>query len=125
MRHHMGVRLDFRTETKRFHSRDDGLARGETFEAVHGQGFDEAHQPRTDAGLLRMARAANLEPRKAQACMSSTSLDGIINAVQTEAQRRYQVNSTPTIIINGQFFGAVPQNADDLAQVIDPMLEGK
>ena len=91
----------------------------------HGPGFDGAHQPKTDAGLLKMARAANLEPQKAQSCMSSTSLDGVINAVQAGGDRRYQVNSTPTIIINGQFFGAVPQKADDLAQVIDPMLEGK
>jgi len=90
-----------------------------------GPGFDEAHQPKTDAGLLKMARAANLEPEKAQSCMSSTALDGVINAVQADGARRYQISGTPTIVINGQIFGSVPQNVDDLAQVIDPMLEGK
>ena len=90
-----------------------------------GPGFDEAHQPKTDAGLLKMARAANLEPEKAQSCMSSTALDGVINAVQADGAHRYQISGTPTIVINGQIFGSVPQNVDDLAQVIDPMLEGK
>jgi protein-disulfide isomerase len=72
-----------------------------------------------------MARAANLEPEKARSCMSSTALDGIINAVAAEGRRRYQVSGTPAIVINGQIFGSVPQTVDDLAQVIDPMLEGK
>ena len=92
----------------------------------HGPGFtDEAHQPKTDAGLLKMARFANLEPEKAQACMTSTALDGVINFVQTDGVRRYNVSGTPTIIINGQILGGVPQSVDGLAQVIDPMLEGK
>jgi protein-disulfide isomerase len=91
----------------------------------HGPGFDAAHQPRTDAGLLRMARFANLDPEKARSCMTSTALDAAINDVAAEGARRYGVSGTPTIVINGQLFGSVPQSVDDLARVIDPILEGK
>lgn len=89
----------------------------------HGPAFDEAHQPKTDAGLLKMARFANIEPQQAQSCMTSTALNGIINAIQVEGERRYNVSGTPTIIIDGQILGGVPQSVDDLAQVIDPILE--
>ena len=92
----------------------------------HGPAFvDAAYQPKTDAGLLKMARFASLDPQQAQSCMSSTALDGALNAVQMDGVNRYQVSGTPTIIINGQPFGAVPQSVNDLAQVIDPILEGK
>jgi len=90
----------------------------------HGPAFDEAHQPKTDAGLLKMAHFANLEPQQAQSCMSRTALNGVINAIQADGVRRYNVSGTPTIIINGQILGGVPQSVDDLAQVIDPLLKG-
>jgi len=91
----------------------------------HGPDFDAAHQPKTDAGLLKMARAANLEEDKAKTCLASTKLQARINAIADDAGTRYGIHSTPTLIINGQVMQAGPRTFDEVAAVIDPILEGK
>jgi protein-disulfide isomerase len=88
----------------------------------HGMQFDAAHQPRTDAGLLKMARAANLDDEKAKACLASTKLQGRINAIAEDAGSRYGIHSTPTLIVNGQVFQAGARTLDELSGVIDPLL---
>lgn len=91
----------------------------------HGPEFDAAHQPKTDAGLLKMARAANLDDDKAKACLASTKLQPRINAIAENASTRYGINSTPTLIVNGQVMQAGPRSFDEVAALIDPILEGK
>ena len=72
-----------------------------------------------------MARFAGLDPDKAQACMTSTALDGEINRINADAESRYNVHSTPTLIANGQTLAQVPQNEAELSAAFDPLLEGK
>ncbi|MBV9548079.1 MAG: DsbA family protein [Alphaproteobacteria bacterium] len=84
-----------------------------------------AVEPKTDMGLLKMARFAGMDADKAQACMTSTALDGQINRINADAETRYNVHSTPTLIANGQTLARIPQNEEDLAAALDPLLQGK
>jgi protein-disulfide isomerase len=51
-------------------------------------------------GLTKMARLLGMTEAQAQACMSSNAQDDHINAVAQEGMQRYDIQGTPTIVIN-------------------------
>lgn len=51
------------------------------------------------AGLIRMARIMGLSADQADACMNSTAHDAAINKVEQDAITRYQLDGTPTFVI--------------------------
>lgn len=51
-------------------------------------------------GLLKMARIAGIEA-EAEACMADKTNADRINAVEKDAVARYNVNATPTLVVNG------------------------
>ena len=53
-------------------------------------------------GLARMARTSGLTVPQALACMNNKVADATINQVAADAVARYQVDSTPTILVNGK-----------------------
>jgi protein-disulfide isomerase len=89
----------------------------------HGQGFTMDKQPKTDAGLIRMGRAMGLDTQKARSCMYDNQLHRIVDDIARDGDLRYGLTGTPTIIINGKTFDGVPRSVDDLAAVIDKLLE--
>jgi protein-disulfide isomerase len=53
------------------------------------------------AGLLRMATAAGMNPQQAEKCMVDPALNTQLNQVSDLATRQYGVNGTPTFVVNG------------------------
>jgi protein-disulfide isomerase len=51
-------------------------------------------------GLTKMARLLGMTEAQAQSCMNDTSHDDHINAVAQEGMQRYDIQGTPTIVIN-------------------------
>jgi protein-disulfide isomerase len=51
-------------------------------------------------GLTKMARLMGMTEAQAQSCMNSNSQDDHINAVAQEGMQRYDIQGTPTIVIN-------------------------
>src|SRR5207253_11077263 len=51
-------------------------------------------------GLVRVGRMAGLGAEQVDKCIDNSAEDDRINAVSAEAERRYGVNSTPTLILN-------------------------
>jgi protein-disulfide isomerase len=82
-------------------------------------------QPKTDAGLLKIARVSGLDAAKAQACLTSKTVDERVNKVAADGAARYGVNATPTIIINGHVLEPGARTPQEVAQVIDPLLTEK
>jgi len=74
--------------------------------------WDADEYPGVDAqaGLIKMARILGFTPEQASACMSSTKLDASINKVSQDAVSRYQINSTPSFVINFRKV-SFPQNS--------------
>jgi protein-disulfide isomerase len=60
----------------------------------------EFNPPDVHAGLLRLARIAGIEAQ-AEACMSDKANADRINSVAKDGVARYNINATPTLIING------------------------
>ena len=51
-------------------------------------------------GLIKMARLLGMTEDQANACMKDTAQDDHINAVANEGMQRYDIQGTPTIVIN-------------------------
>ena len=89
------------------------------------------NQPRWDdeygvldvrGGLAQMAQVAGIGAAQAQACMNDKKADADINESTEDAVARYQVNSTPTIIVNGIVRQPPPGQEwsfDAMAKVLD------
>lgn len=75
-------------------------------------------------GLLAQAKIAGMSEAQFDACVTDTKLDATINKVGEDAQKKYMVSGTPTIVLNGQ-----PQQGvatwDALKLVIDAALLSK
>jgi protein-disulfide isomerase len=62
----------------------------------------EYNPPDVHAGLVKVAAmAAGMDGAKADACMSDKANAERINKVAKEATDRYNINATPTLVING------------------------
>ncbi len=53
-------------------------------------------------GLLAMANMAGMDNAKAEACIAATSEEDRINKVAMEASTRYNIHSTPSILVDGE-----------------------
>ena len=71
--------------------------------------------------LMAIAKQAGISEQKFNACLSDQKMLDAMQAEQKRATDKFQVNSTPTLFINGkkQVGG---QSIEDLAKVIDPLL---
>jgi protein-disulfide isomerase len=71
-------------------------------------------------GLVRLGRMAGLSAEQVDKCIENSAEDDRINAVAAEGERRYAVNSTPTLILNGNEIGNA--SAAELGKLIDAEL---
>jgi protein-disulfide isomerase len=80
------------------------------------------------AGLLKIAAMAGLSAGDADKCMNSSADDERINKVGMEAQARYNINSTPSFVLDGALLQP-PYMAEwsyaDIAKALDGALTGK
>ena len=74
-------------------------------------------------GLTQMASPAGMSGERVEACAFDEKTLALIDANWNEGQKRYNVNSTPTFIINGTRH-AGGMTFDQLKQVIDPLVGG-
>jgi len=73
-------------------------------------------------GLTQMGRIAGMPGDKVKACAEDPKNLAIVDANWMEGQTKYNVNSTPTFIINGtQHAGEIPY--DDLKKILDPLVK--
>ena len=73
-------------------------------------------------GLVRMARTAGMKPDQARACMANKKTDIDINKIASDAVARYQIDSTPTLVINGKVQPPPPGEEwsfESLSRVLD------
>ena len=72
-------------------------------------------------GLTQMARQAGMSKEKVQSCADDKANLDLVDSNWKEGQTRYNVNSTPTFIINGvNHSGEIPY--DQLKTIIDPLV---
>ena len=76
-------------------------------------------------GLVRLGRMAGLGADQVDKCIDNKAEDDRINKVQTEAESRYSVNSTPTFILNGNTIGSGALSFEQLSQALDAELAKK
>ncbi len=78
-------------------------------------------------GLIEMAKQAGLSAEKADQCISSTARDDAINKTATDAQMRYNINSTPSFVLDGTPLEGPGHEWTfaDMAKVLDAKLAAK
>jgi protein-disulfide isomerase len=76
-------------------------------------------------GLVRLGRMAGLGADQVDKCIENKTEDDRINKVQTEAESRYSINSTPTFIVNGNTIGTGALTFEQLSQSLDAELAKK
>lgn len=74
------------------------------------------------AGLVQLGRIAGMSEAQVDQCMVNTAEDDRINKVATDAQSRYNVAGTPTLIVNGVSKGSGAMAYDTLAKILDEEL---
>ena len=73
-------------------------------------------------GLTEQGRFAGLSREKVQSCAEDTKNLALVDANWMEGQTKYNVNSTPTFIINGtSHAGEIPY--DELQKILDPLVK--
>ena len=73
-------------------------------------------------GLTQQGRFAGLSREKVQACAEDPKNLALVDGNWMEGQTKYNVNSTPTFIINGvSHSGEIPY--DELQKILDPMVK--
>ena len=71
-------------------------------------------------GLVRLGRMAGMSAEQVDKCIDNSAEDTRINAVAAEGERRYGVNATPTLILNGTVVNNT--SAAELSKLIDAEL---
>jgi protein-disulfide isomerase len=76
--------------------------------------------------LVKMGRLAGMTPEKVDSCIADKAMQDRVNKVAQDAQTRYNINSTPTFVINGVVHesGEVA-TPEDLQQTLDAILAKK
>lgn len=75
------------------------------------------------AALLQISRQTGFTQESFEACLRNQKLLDGVNGERDRASQRFGVNSTPTLIINGQVYrGAL--SFDELTKIVDPLLAG-
>jgi len=73
-------------------------------------------------GLTQMGRVAGLSADKVKACSEDPKNLALVDANWMEGQTKYNVNSTPTFLINGtSHAGEIPYA--DLQKILDPLVK--
>ena len=73
-------------------------------------------------GLTEQGRFAGLSREKVQSCADDPKNLALVDANWMEGQTKYNVNSTPTFIINGtSHAGEIPY--DELQKILDPLVK--
>lgn len=73
-------------------------------------------------GLTQQGRVAGLSREKVQACADDPMNLALVDANWMEGQTKFNVNSTPTFIINGTTHsGEIPYN--ELQKILDPLVK--
>jgi len=73
-------------------------------------------------GLSQMGRFAGLSREKVQSCAEDPKNLALVDANWMEGQTKYNVNSTPTFLINGTpHAGEIPY--DELQKILDPLVK--
>ena len=73
-------------------------------------------------GLSQMGRFAGLSREKVQSCADDPKNLALVDANWMEGQTKYNVNSTPTFLINGTpHSGEIPY--DELQKILDPLVK--
>ena len=73
-------------------------------------------------GLSQMGRFAGLPREKVQSCADDPKNLALVDANWMEGQTKYNVNSTPTFLINGTpHSGEIPY--DELQKILDPLVK--
>jgi protein-disulfide isomerase len=72
-------------------------------------------------GLTQMARQAGMPREKVESCADDKNNLALVDGNWQEGQTRYNVNSTPTFVINGvNHTGEIPY--DQLKKILDPLV---
>lgn len=81
-----------------------------------------ATNPNPMTGLERVAKLGGIDEAKFAACVRDEKLLDQILATRQEAERAFQVNSTPTFIIQGRkYTGAL--TLEGLREILDPLVK--
>ena len=81
--------------------------------------------PDAHAGLIQMARILGLTSEQADACMNSTAQDAAINKRAQDGVTRYQINETPTFIIDFKKVDMPQKSWEEAQAAIDAALAAK
>jgi protein-disulfide isomerase len=73
------------------------------------------------AGLKQLAKLGGLTDDQINACLADKGLEDAILQSRLEGEQKYQVDSTPTFIVDGKKY-AGNRSIDEFAQIIDPLL---
>lgn len=90
--------------------------------------WDNAEYPGIDdphAALVQQGRIAGMSAEQVDQCINNKQEDDRINKVAAEAEQKYQINATPTFILDG-----VPQTAgnmpyEQMAKILDAEIAKK
>jgi len=73
--------------------------------------------------LKQLGKLGGLSEQQMDACFADEELTDSILQSRLDAQNQHDITSTPSFVIDGQKVSGV-QDVEDLAEVIDPLLEG-
>jgi protein-disulfide isomerase len=72
-------------------------------------------------GLAQIGKLGGISDLEFNACMNDQQVENAVLQSRLDAQKQYDVNSTPTFIINGKKYpGALP--IEDLSKILDALL---
>jgi protein-disulfide isomerase len=74
-----------------------------------------------EAALERIGEIAGISKDQFNACMADKALMDKVVQSRMDAEKTYQIESTPSFVINGKVHTGA-QTIDDLAKIIDPLL---
>ena len=75
------------------------------------------------AALKQLGKLGGLSDEQMEACFADEELTNRILQGRLDAQNQHGVSSTPSFVIGGETITGV-RDVDDLAELIDPLLEG-
>jgi protein-disulfide isomerase len=71
--------------------------------------------------LKKLGKLGGMSDEQMDQCLSDDELTNGILQTRIDGQNEHQVNSTPTLVINGEVY-AGSRSIEDLSKVIDPLL---
>lgn len=78
--------------------------------------------PDVHAGLVKLGRLAGLKPKQVNLCMADPKEQERVNRIAQDGEKKYGVNSVPTLVVNGAVVQATDANWPQLQTRIDALL---